>query len=39
MLADRIDVLEHRPQTLAKLLAGVSLATLGVVAAKRLLRA
>jgi hypothetical protein len=39
MLADRVDVLEHRPQTLAKLLAGVSLATLGVVAAKRLLRA
>jgi hypothetical protein len=39
MVADRIDVLEHRPRLLAKLAAGMTFAGLSYVAAKRLLRA
>jgi hypothetical protein len=38
MVADRIDVIEHRPRLFAKLAAGATLAGLSFVAAKRLLR-
>lgn len=38
MVADRVDVLEHRPQSLLKVAAGVSFAGLSIVALNRILR-